>query len=89
MSRDPSTGAVQADDFRQALGRVGAWIDAYYDDPLRYPVLSRARPGDLVAALPAQPPLDGEPFERIFADFERFKRQMSANASSPRPGASL
>jgi aromatic-L-amino-acid decarboxylase len=63
---------VHADDFRQALDRVGAWIDAYYEDPLRYPVLSRARPGDLVAALPAEAPLEGEPFDRIFADFERF-----------------
>jgi aromatic-L-amino-acid decarboxylase len=62
----------QDDDFRQALDRVGAWIDDYYDDPLRYPVLSRAQPGDLIAALPAEAPLDGEPFERIFADFERF-----------------
>jgi aromatic-L-amino-acid decarboxylase len=62
----------QDDDFRQAFGRVAAWIDDYYNDPLRYPVLSRARPGDLVAALPVEAPLEGEPFDRIFADFERF-----------------
>ncbi len=61
----------QDDDFRAAFERVGAWIDDYYNDPLRYPVLSRARPGDLIAALPAEAPLEGEPFERIFADFER------------------
>jgi aromatic-L-amino-acid decarboxylase len=57
--------------FREAFDRVAAWIDDYYRDPGRYPVLSRARPGDLVRALPAEAPLDGEPFERIFADFER------------------
>ena len=34
-------------------------------------MLSRAQPGDLVRALPASAPLEGEPFERIFADFER------------------
>ncbi|GAC1572892.1 MAG: pyridoxal-dependent decarboxylase [Candidatus Elarobacter sp.] len=57
--------------FRAALDRVGAWIDDYYRDPGRYPVLSRARPGDLVRALPANAPAEGESFERIFADFER------------------
>lgn len=64
----PDPGAL---DFRAAFERVGAWIDAYYRDPLRYPVFSRSRPGELVAALPAEPPAAGEPFERIFADFER------------------
>ncbi|MEO7040147.1 MAG: pyridoxal-dependent decarboxylase [Candidatus Elarobacter sp.] len=58
-------------DFRDAFARVAAWIDQYYREPERYPVLSRARPGDLVRALPAQAPVEGEPFERIFADFER------------------
>jgi aromatic-L-amino-acid decarboxylase len=71
VARDPSASS-QSDDFRRALDRVGAWIDAYYEDPLRYPVLSRSQPGDLVAALPSEAPLEGEPFERIFADFERF-----------------
>jgi aromatic-L-amino-acid/L-tryptophan decarboxylase len=55
----------------QHLDRVARWIDEYYADPYRYPVLSRARPGDLRAALPAEAPETGEPFERIFADFER------------------
>jgi aromatic-L-amino-acid/L-tryptophan decarboxylase len=58
-------------EFRAAFDRVAAWIDAYYRDPGRYPVLSRSRPGELVAALPAEAPLDGEPFEQIFDDFER------------------
>ena len=30
-----------------------------------------SRPGELVAALPDHAPAEGEPFERIFADFER------------------
>ena len=57
--------------FLDANERVGGWIDAYYRDPYRYPVLSQVAPGDLVRALPAEAPLEGEPFERIFADFER------------------
>jgi aromatic-L-amino-acid decarboxylase len=54
-----------------AFAQVGDWIEAYFRDPRRYPVLSRAQPGDLIAALPAEAPIEGEPFERIFADFER------------------
>ena len=57
--------------FRAAFDRVAAWIDDYYRETRRYPVLSRARPGALIAALPAEAPEEGEPFERIFADFER------------------
>ncbi|HEY4441748.1 MAG TPA: pyridoxal-dependent decarboxylase [Candidatus Elarobacter sp.] len=58
-------------DFRAAFERVSAWVEDYYRETRRYPVLSRAEPGDLVRALPAEPPLDGEPFDRIFADFEQ------------------
>lgn len=54
-----------------AFARVADWIDAYFRDARRYPVLSRAQPGDLIAALPSHAPQQGEPFERIFDDFER------------------
>jgi aromatic-L-amino-acid/L-tryptophan decarboxylase len=59
-------------EFRAAFDRVAAWIDDYYRDGRRYPVLSRSRPGDLIAALPSEAPAGGDPFERIFADFERY-----------------
>jgi aromatic-L-amino-acid decarboxylase len=59
------------DSFRERFARVAAWIDDFYRDTRRYPVLSAAAPGDLIAALPASPPLDGEAFETIFADFEQ------------------
>jgi len=58
-------------DLRAQFERIGAWIEAYYRDPGRYPVLSRAEPGDLIRALPAHPPQEGESFEAILADFER------------------
>jgi len=60
-----------SEDFRSQFERVGAWIEAYYRDPGRYPVLSRAEPGDLIRALPEHPPSDGESFDAILADFER------------------
>jgi aromatic-L-amino-acid decarboxylase len=71
MQDTDTSPAVDDLDFRAAFDRVAAWIDAYYRDPRRYPVLSRAQPGDLVRALPADAPVEGEPFERIFGDFER------------------
>src|ERR1700676_5331037 len=59
-------------DFAAAFARVSAWVDDYYRDTRRYPVLSRSKPGDLVRALPAEAPLEGESFEAIFNDFERY-----------------
>ncbi len=64
---DPAADAA----FRDAFARVAAWIEEYLRETRRYPVLSRAKPGDLIRALPDEAPLEGEPFERIFADFER------------------
>ncbi len=57
--------------FRERFARVAAWIDDFFGETRRYRVLSQAQPGDLVRALPASPPQDGEPFEAIFADFEQ------------------
>jgi aromatic-L-amino-acid decarboxylase len=58
-------------DFLRSFERAAQWIDAYYSDPQRYPVLSRSRPGDIVRALPDRPPEEGESFDAIFDDFER------------------
>jgi aromatic-L-amino-acid decarboxylase len=57
--------------FGERFARVGAWIETYLRETRRYPVLSRARPGDLTAALPASAPEEPESFDAIFADFER------------------
>ncbi len=57
--------------FAANFARVAAWIEAYLRENRGYPVLSRARPGELVAALPAEPPLEAESFDAIFADFQR------------------
>jgi aromatic-L-amino-acid decarboxylase len=54
-----------------ALERAARWIDDYYREPQRYPVLSRALPGDVTRALPERAPEDGESLERILDDFER------------------
>ncbi len=57
-------------DLLAAFERASRWIDAYYREPERYPVLSRSRPGDIVRALPERPPEEGQSFDAIFDDFE-------------------
>jgi len=57
-------------DLLSAFDRAARWIDEYYRDPGKYPVLSRSLPGDLIRALPERPPETGESFETIFSDFE-------------------
>lgn len=67
----PPLGDVDPEDFRRAGHAVIDWIAGYLADPEVWPVLPSVEPGDLRAALPASPPDDPEPFERILSDFER------------------
>ncbi|MCC7416605.1 MAG: amino acid decarboxylase [Acidobacteria bacterium] len=62
---------MDAADFRRHGHALVDWIAEYLEHPGKYPVLSRATPGDIVAALPAGAPEEGESFEAIVADFER------------------
>ena len=64
-------GDMDPNEFRRAAHGLVDWIADYLADSGRYPVLSRVRPGEIASALPSEAPSDGEPFERIFADFER------------------
>ena len=66
-----AAGDVAAAEFERASTRALAWVRDYLADPERYPVLSTARPGDVRAALPASPPAEPEPLDRILDDFER------------------
>jgi aromatic-L-amino-acid decarboxylase len=58
-------------EFRRHGHALVEWIADYLDSSERYPVLPRVAPGDVVAALPPHAPEHGEPFDTIFADFER------------------
>jgi aromatic-L-amino-acid/L-tryptophan decarboxylase len=62
---------MDIDAFRRDGHRLVEWIAEYLEHSDRYPVLSRVRPGEIRAALPAAAPERGEPFEALFADFER------------------
>ncbi len=57
--------------FRRHAHEVADWIADYFETVERYPVRSRAQPGDLLGALPANAPEQAEPMERILQDFRR------------------
>ena len=46
------------------------WIADYLEHPEKYPVLSKSKPGEIAASLPASPPDEAESLDTIFADFE-------------------
>src|SRR5687767_8782609 len=64
-------GDMDPEAFRHEAHRVADWIADYLAAPERFPVLSKARPGEIRNALPARAPEQGESFDAIFADFER------------------
>jgi len=66
-----TSGDMDPEDFRREAHRIADWIADYLSRPEAFPVLSRSRPGDIRGALPDAAPDGGEPFDRIFADFER------------------
>ncbi|TAM92121.1 amino acid decarboxylase [bacterium] len=57
-------------DFRRALERASAWVARYFEDVADLPVLSRSRPGEIAARLPAAMPEEGESFDALLDDFE-------------------
>jgi len=64
-------GDMPPAEFREDGHRLVDWLAEYFQWSLGNPVLSRVRPGAIRAALPVDAPEEGEPFERILADFER------------------
>ena len=65
------TGDMDPESFRREGYRVVDWIAGYFENPERYPVLSRVKPGEVRDALPAQAPEQGEEFKTILEDFDR------------------
>src|SRR6185295_8830259 len=70
MEKPPRTH-MTADDFRRHGRDVVDWIADYMEGVEKLPVLSRVRPGDIRAALPADPPQRGELFEVMLEDVDR------------------
>ncbi len=62
---------MELDEFRRHGHRLVDWMADYLASVERHPVRAQVRPGEIAAKLPAGRPRDGEPLERILADFER------------------
>jgi aromatic-L-amino-acid decarboxylase len=67
----PQLGDIAPDVFRHQARRVLQWIGDYLEHPERFPVLPQVVPGEIARAIPAEPPVHGEPLDAVLDDFER------------------
>src|SRR5678816_2180032 len=67
----PPRRHMTPDDFRRHGRDVVDWIADYMERVEKFPVLSRVKPGEIRAALPAEPPQQGELFEVMLEDVDR------------------
>lgn len=58
-------------EFEVSLKRVADWVRHYRNDMKDMPVLSSAKPGDLLRSLPQEPPQDHEPIDAWLRDLDR------------------
>jgi aromatic-L-amino-acid/L-tryptophan decarboxylase len=58
-------------EFRRYGRQVVDWIADYMEHIEQYPVLSQVKPGQIRAQLPAEAPMQAEPFETILQDVDR------------------
>jgi aromatic-L-amino-acid decarboxylase len=71
MPDDPRSRQMSLEEFRRSGRDAIDWIADYHRRIESFPVLSRVRPGEIRAALPADPPAEGEPFDAMLADLDR------------------
>lgn len=65
-------GDLRGAELREALHRAADLAADYLDGGAEgYPVLPRIEPGEVRAALPAEPPVEGEPMDAILDDYRR------------------
>lgn len=70
-TRDPSppTDSLSPEEFRRHGHEIVDWIADYLSSQRQYPVLPDRQPGDLIDALPAHGPVQGEEMDAILKDF--------------------
>jgi aromatic-L-amino-acid decarboxylase len=61
---------MSPEEFRQAAYQHADWITGYMEHIRDYPVLPAVQPNDVTLLLPTSAPQQGEPIERILADFQ-------------------
>ncbi|HEX7893361.1 MAG TPA: pyridoxal-dependent decarboxylase [Terriglobales bacterium] len=62
---------MSPEEFRKHGHEVVDWIADYYTRIESFPVLSKVKPGQVRASLPAQAPAQSEPFSEILSDVEK------------------
>ena len=62
---------MSPEEFREHGHAMIDWIADYYSRVESFPVLSRAKPGEIRESLPPDPPAKGEPMEAMLRDFEK------------------
>jgi aromatic-L-amino-acid decarboxylase len=62
---------MELEEFRRHGHRLVDWMADYLARIEQYPVRAQVRPAEIAGRLPPAAPAAGEPFERIFEDFER------------------
>ena len=68
---DEKSFHMTPEEFRRHGHAVVDWIADYQARVESFPVLSQVKPGQIRASLPADPPVEGEPFEALMQDVER------------------
>jgi aromatic-L-amino-acid decarboxylase len=61
---------MNKDEFRQWGYRFVDWVADYFENVGQYPVRPALQPGDIKKRLPKEAPVQGEPMEAVFADFQ-------------------
>jgi len=61
---------MNKDEFLQWGYRFVDWVADYFENVGQYPVRPAIQPGDIKKRLPEEAPVQGEPMEAVFADFQ-------------------
>src|SRR3954471_9395984 len=71
LSAPPTLGDMPPEEFRRHAHALVDWMADYLAGVERYPVLSRAEPGEVASRVPEAPPARGEEFAEVLEDAER------------------
>ena len=71
MNDPQSLGDTSPEEFRRQLHELADWIADFRQNIGSLRVAPNDKPGAILAALPAEPPEEGEPFQEILGDVDR------------------
>jgi len=62
---------MSVEDFRRRAHQVVDWVADYMGEVENLPIVSKVKPGDIMALLADHAPESAEPFDELFADLDR------------------